>query len=173
MSGSLNTRSNIYRAISAYFFLLLNSKRHLSPYKEKNEGRGRRGGCAISMNVLFSGEQTTGLRYCDLIKMFLFQTTLGTHQELGNQTCYNIPSGQLLTSGERGYSLDNGQIVNHSTAKQQIKQTKLENLSHLVHNTTIHSIVCRRFNTPFFMQSLIQPPLFFYFFSLFIAMLTQ
>ena len=88
----------------------------------------RRGGCAISMNVLFSGEQTTGLRYCDLIKMFLFQTTLGTHQELGNQTCYSIPSGQLLTSGERGYSLDNGQIVNHSTAKQQKKQKKLENL---------------------------------------------
>ena len=76
----------------------------------------RRGGCAIHMNV-FSGEQPTGLRHCDQIKMFSVQTTLGSRPGLGNQTSYNFPSDQLLTSGERGCSLDNVPKVNHSTAK--------------------------------------------------------
>ena len=137
----------------------------------------RRGGCAISMNVLFSGEQTTGLRYCDLIKMFLFQTTLGTHQELGNQTCYSIPSGQLLTSCERGYSLDNGQIVNHSTAKQQKKQKKLENLcyTYRIWCTTLQFIVqCPEgLKLPSLYSHLYSLHSFFHFFSPFIAMLTQ
>ena len=76
------------------------------------------------MNI-FSGDQLTELRCCDQTKMFSVQTTLVTRPGLGNQTCYNIPGEQLLTSGKRGCSLDNSPEVNHNTAKQQIKQKKL------------------------------------------------
>ena len=40
------------------------------------------------------GEQAAGLRYCDRIKIFPAQTTLGTQTDLGTQPCCNIPSGQ-------------------------------------------------------------------------------
>ena len=76
----------------------------------------RRGGCSALMNI-FWGELRTGLRHCDSIKMFSVQTTLGTHAALGNQTCYNIPCDQFLTSGKRGCSLNNGPEVNHTTEK--------------------------------------------------------
>ena len=76
----------------------------------------KHGGCAIPMDI-FPGESPTELRHCDRINLFSVQTTLGTQPGLGNQTCSNIPSDQLLTSAERGCSIDNGPKVNHRAAK--------------------------------------------------------
>ena len=67
------------------------------------------------MNV-FSSEQPTGFRYCDRIKMFSVQTTLGTRPGLGYQTCYDIPSDQLLSLGERLFTR---QMAQKSTEVQQ------------------------------------------------------
>ena len=63
--------------------------------------------------------------------MLPVQTTLDTQPGLGNQFCYNIPSDQLLTSADRGCSIDNGPKVNHSTVKWQIKQKNLRTVVHI------------------------------------------
>ena len=99
--------------------------------------------------------------------MFSVQTARGTRPGLGNQTCYNIPSDQLLTSGNGGCSLDNGPKVKHNTAKQQIKKKTYKlmlYIPNLVHSNIVHSIMWRRFNSspppphaPFYRQTPIYP----------------
>ena len=102
MQGSLTTRSNIYRAISALFFTSFKFRVSPEGLKTKKMRKGvRNGRCAIPMDV-FSGEYPTGLRFWDRINMFSVQIILSTQPSLGNQICYSIPSDQLLTSGERG-----------------------------------------------------------------------
>ena len=85
----------------------------------------RHGRRAIPM-MAFSEEWPNGIRYCDRIKPLSAETTLGARPGLGNKTCYNIPTAQVLTLGKRGCSLDNGPKVNHSTAKYQIKQKNVK-----------------------------------------------
>ena len=45
----------------------------------------RRGGYTIITDNAFLGELPIGLRYRDRIRIFPFQTTLGTPTDLGNQ----------------------------------------------------------------------------------------
>ena len=77
----------------------------------------------------FFGRVAYWVKYCDRIRMFSVQTTLGNQrnqEHLGNQPCYNIPSHQWLKSGERGCSLDNGPKVNQSTANIADKTKRLK-----------------------------------------------